>query len=135
VIEMRSIFFFAGVAACAAVFALACGSSDDDDNTVYGPPDSGAEPDADFCVSDFDCPPDDAGNQQACGFPIADTCEARGVCVLANPTAQQCGPGNYCGCDGELVTTCPLADTSYVRGGPTNGNKPTTLADGGLGCN
>jgi hypothetical protein len=131
----RTILILAALAAGAAASAFACGSSDDDDNTVYGPPDSGAAPDADYCVSDFDCPPDDAGNQLACGFPIADTCEARGVCVIATPTAQQCGPGNYCGCDGELVTTCPLADTSYVRGGPTTGNKPTTLADGGVGCN
>lgn len=113
---------------------FACGSSDDTDNTQYGPPDAG-QPDADYCVSDFDCPPDDAGNQLACGFPIADGCEARGVCVAVSPTAQSCGPGNYCGCNGGLVTTCPLTDTSYVRVGPTNGNKPTSLSDGGAGCN
>jgi hypothetical protein len=130
---MRSVFFFGGLASCAALFAFACSSSGVD-NTEYGPPDSGEHPDANFCVSDFDCPPDDAGNQLACGFPIASTCEARGVCVGVSPTAQQCGPADYCGCNGDLVTTCPLTDTSYVRGGPTNGNKPTALADGGVSC-
>jgi hypothetical protein len=127
------VFFFAAAISGAAFFAAACGSSDDDDNTVYGPPDAG-QPDADYCVSDLDCPPDDAGNQLACGFPIADTCEARGVCVITITTEMKCGPGNYCGCDGELVTTCPLADTTYVRGGPTNGKAPTTSADGGAQC-
>jgi hypothetical protein len=129
----KAIWILAVLAAGAAASAIACSSSDDDD-TVYGPPDSGAAPDADFCVSDFDCPPDDAGNSYACGFPIADTCEARGVCVAAGSSAQQCGPANYCGCEGDFVTTCPLVDQSYVRNGPTNGKKPTTLADGGVTC-
>ncbi|MEO7112038.1 MAG: hypothetical protein ABI183_16465 [Polyangiaceae bacterium] len=130
---MRSVFFFGGIAVSAALFAFAC-SSNGIDNTEYGPPDSGQHPDANYCVVDQDCPPDNAGNDYACGFPIASACEARGVCVGVNSRNGACIMPNYCGCDGELVTTCPLADTSYVRGGPTNGNKPTTLADGGLSC-
>ena len=131
---MRFEFWFAGAAlACAGALAVACGPSDDDDNTVYGPPDAGNTPDADYCLSDIDCPPDDAGNQFACGFPIADTCEARGVCVAVAANAN-CPAPSLCGCDGNLVGTCPITDTGYMRGGPTNGKSPTALADGGVGC-
>jgi hypothetical protein len=122
--------FLAG-ALSAAGFVGACGSSDD--NTTYGPPDAG-KPDADYCVSDVDCPPDNGGDQFACGFPIADACEARGVCVAVNPTAARCPTPNLCGCDGNLVGTCPISVPGYVRGGPTNGKSPTIGADGGAQC-
>jgi hypothetical protein len=127
---MRFVFFIAGAISCAAAFAIACGSSDDD-NTVYGPPDAGNQSDADFCVSDIDCPPDNSNNQFACGFPIADACEARGVCVPVDPNHAKCPTPNMCGCDGTLVGTCPISASGYVRGGPTNGKTPTTSADGG----
>jgi hypothetical protein len=130
----QNVFVIGGLVACAALFVFACGSSDDSDNTVYGLPDSGASPDADYCVSDFDCPPDGNGHEFACGFPIAQGCEARGVCVIVTGGATQCTSPNYCGCDGEYVTTCPLTNTSYVRGGPTNGGRPKLLADGGTSC-
>lgn len=133
-ISTRSLFFLGGLVSCAAMLAFACSPADENDNTIYGPPDSGAAPDADYCVSDFDCPPDGNGHEFACGFPIAQGCEARGVCVQVSGGSMQCTSPNYCGCNGEYVTTCPLVDTSYVRNGPTNGGRPTLLADGGTTC-
>lgn len=131
---MRFVCFMAGAISCAAAFAIACGPSDDD-NTVYGPPDAG-KPDADYCVSDIDCPPDNSHDESfACGFPIADACEARGICIAVSAGSAKCpSTPNYCGCDGNLVTTCPLGVGGYVRGGPTNGKTPTTSADGGVQC-
>ena len=122
---LRLVFVLAGVASCGALF-VACGSSGDD-NTVYGPPDAG-KPDADYCVVDNDCPPN-SGASQACGFPIADTCEARGICVAVGATAQSCPAPNFCGCNGDLVTSCAVP-SGYVRGGPTDGKTPT-IGDGG----
>jgi hypothetical protein len=125
---MKIVFFLGAAIATAAACAVACGSSDDD-NTVYGPPDSGNAPDADYCVSDIDCPPDNSGNDFACGFPVADTCEARGICVPVSTTS--CPAPTLCGCDGELVNTCPISVAGYVRGGPTNGKTPGANPDGG----
>jgi len=127
-------YFFAAIAASVVVggvFAIACSASSD--NTVYGPPDAG-QPDANYCITDQDCPSVDGGDQ-ACGYPIADTCQARGLCVEFFPTAQKCATTNkYCGCNGDIVSSCAIAD-GYVGGGPTNGQHPTALADGGVGCN
>jgi hypothetical protein len=127
---MRALFFAVIVASCGGGFVFACSASSD--NTVYGPPDAG-KPDANYCVVDMDCPPT-ANGDQACGFPIADACQARGVCVDVKPGAGKCTAPNYCGCNGDLVNTCPIAAAGYVRGGPTNGQAPTAFPDGGTGC-
>lgn len=127
---MKRILFIAGAGAAAAAAALvaACSSSSVD-NTVYGPPDAG-KPDAVYCVVDNDCPP--VGDQhRACGFPIADGCTARGVCVdFTSGPCSQSAP--LCGCNGELVTTCGV-QSGYVKGGPTNGATPTDV-DGSAKC-
>ncbi len=128
----RSIFVFAlAAAAVGASFVVACSSSGID-TTKYGPPDAG-KPAAVYCIRDLDCQID--GGPQICGFPIDDGCAARGVCVDLLQGVGKCDTQSttYCGCDLGAVTSCAVQD-GYVRGGPTNGNKPVDV-DGSPSCN
>ncbi|MGH7281407.1 MAG: hypothetical protein ACRELY_07795 [Polyangiaceae bacterium] len=120
--------FAVGSVALASFVVVACSSSSGVDTTEYGPPDAG-KPDAVYCVADPDCQVD--GGTQKCGFPISDSCEARGVCVpvTGGPCAQS---APMCGCNGDTVTTCGAPD-GYVTEGPTNGQTPTSV-DGSLHC-
>ena len=125
----RILLSFAIVSALASsFFFFSCSSSSGIDTTEYGPPDAG-KPDAVYCVADPDCRVD--GGTQSCGFPIAQACEARGVCVdSTSSTCSQNAP--MCGCNGDTVTTCG-APSGYVIGGPTNGKTPTDF-DGSARC-
>lgn len=122
----RSLFVFALV----ACFVVACSNSGID-TTVYGPPDAG-KPAADYCIRDLDCQID--GGAQICGFPIADGCAARGICVDFVKGADKCDPSTrtYCGCNQGTVNACGV-QSGYVQGGPTNGNA-ATLLDGSPSC-
>lgn len=121
-------------AAAGASFVAAC-SSDDVDNTVYQPPDSGPVTTY-YCIRDLDCQED--GGTQVCGFSIAEGCASRGVCVDIVGGAQKCDTSNqtYCGCAGgeATVTSCALAQKGYVRGGPTDGTQAVREDDGGFTC-
>ena len=103
----------------AALVVAACSSSSGIDTTEYGPPDAG-QPDAAYCILDTDCPT----SSQACGFPTADKCSARGVCVPVTAGASCTTTSTVCGCEKDLVDTCGMP-SGYVRGGPANGASPT----------
>ncbi len=62
---------------------------------IVQPPDAGAA----ACVKDGDCP---AG--LSCGYPVADGCAAKGVCVQSNCQKGAClTPAGMCGCDGQTI--------------------------------
>ena len=103
----------------ASLVVAACSSSSGIDTTEYKPPDAG-QPDASYCLLDNDCPT----ASQACGFPVADKCGARGVCVPVTAGASCSIATKVCGCEKDLVDTCGMP-SGYVRGGPANGASPT----------
>jgi len=59
------------------------------------PPDAGAA----ACNKDTDCLPG-----LSCGYPVADGCAAKGVCVQGNCQKGAClTPAGMCGCDGQTI--------------------------------
>lgn len=128
----RNVFVFVLAAAALSASVLVACSNTGADTTVYGPPDAG-RPAAVYCIRDLDCQID--GGPQICGFPIAEGCAARGVCIDFAPGAQKCDPRTktYCGCSQGSVNACGV-QSGYVQGGPTNG-KVATLVDGAPSCN
>jgi hypothetical protein len=99
---MRSITFF-GFTVGTALLAACSGS------VFHSGEASGGGGDAGTCVTDLDC-----GAGKACGYKIADACQATGTCfdAPATPVCDLYMPG--CACD--HVTTINLGCTVYPTG-------------------
>jgi hypothetical protein len=103
---------------------------------IFVVPDGGT---ASPCVKDVDCP---AG--LSCGYPVADGCAAKGVCVQSNCQKGAClTPAGMCGCDGQTILPVqsqqlsPNSSTIVYASAPSSGKigPCTGIVDAGSpGC-
>jgi hypothetical protein len=110
---------------CLAALALLAGCTPSSSTTNDGI-DAGAAPGSP-CIVTSDCVA-----RALCAYPIADGCNAQGVCVTEDPTCTNNGPV-VCACDGTPVGLACIYTPGYAPA-PVLGTTPGCAPfDGGMG--
>jgi hypothetical protein len=80
------------------------------------------------CLTDRDCP-----EQLRCGYPLADHCAAKGVCITSNCPGSECIlPSGFCGCDGQSIEVVRMTSSQIeYTSAPERGIGPCTVPDAG----